>query len=408
MLNFLEKFLILWFRRRLFLRSTLIIHLWVTMSVLENAINCCSEAKSRGYSERVQLGCLLHDSSESYISDLTRPVKKNLPQYFVIEEKLQRIIFDRFGIDSLSDEEEKMIEDVDDTLLYFEFEELMDIYIFDTAPDKTMVHDFSQRDFTNVENEFIYMFNRLTKGKNGLSFVGVDGCKLGWVAVNITDKEYEVGIFKSIEEICSKYSDNDSIIIDMPIGLPECESDVRPEPEAKSILSSRASCVFNVPCRQAVYAEDYYEANEINRKVIGKGLSKQSYAISSKIREIDELLSRRPEYKHKILEGHPEVCFAILNSKGLIKEPVYENKRTEEGMEKRILLLNQYYDKTEEIVKYMLMDSNLCKIAYDVIDALCLAVTGMIGVKNGFSTIPAKPMKDSRGITMQMVYAEPR
>lgn len=40
----------------------------------------------------------------------------------------------------------------------------------------------------------------------------------------------------------------------------------------------------------------------------------------------------------------------------------------------------------------------------DVIDALCLAVIGMLGTKNGFATIPKKPMKDSKGILMQMVY----
>jgi uncharacterized protein len=45
-------------------------------SVAQHSINCCREAESRGYSQRVQLGCLLHDASESYISDITRPVKK--------------------------------------------------------------------------------------------------------------------------------------------------------------------------------------------------------------------------------------------------------------------------------------------------------------------------------------------
>lgn len=46
-------------------------------SVAQHSINCYKEAKSRGCSERVQLGCLLHDASESYLSDLTRPVKQN-------------------------------------------------------------------------------------------------------------------------------------------------------------------------------------------------------------------------------------------------------------------------------------------------------------------------------------------
>lgn len=45
-------------------------------SVAQHSIACAEEAKARGYSARVQLGCLLHDASEAYLSDVTRPVKK--------------------------------------------------------------------------------------------------------------------------------------------------------------------------------------------------------------------------------------------------------------------------------------------------------------------------------------------
>lgn len=375
-------------------------------SVGHHAINCCKEAKMRGYTERVQLGCLLHDASESYISDLTRPVKKNLPEYFIIEEKLQRTIYDKFGLGDLSAEEQDMIRDVDDTLLDFEFEALMDVHLFDMLPTKLMMHDFSQRDFKNVENEFLYLFNRLTKAKSHFSCVGIDGCRDGWVAVNITDRDFEVEVFRSIEEICSKYSDSDCMIVDMPIGLPECTDDIRPDAEARAVLSSRSSCIFNTPCRQAVYEDDYHQANYINREVLGKGLSTQSFAICGSIREIDLLLEKRPELKNKLLESHPEVCFAMLNSEGQYKLPIFENKKTEEGMDKRVSLLAQYYDKTEDVMKHMLDDPKLCRMKDDVIDALCLAVTGMLGIRNSFGSIPEEPVKDIRGIKMQMVFAE--
>ncbi|MZP29774.1 phosphohydrolase [Heliobacterium undosum] len=133
-------------------------------SVAQHTVNCCKEAQSRGYSERVQLGCLLHDASESYISDLTRPVKRNLPEYFRIEEKLQSLIYRRFGLGDLSEAELKQIETVDDALLFWEFQALFDEQIFDTAPAKTMDHDFSQRDFTHVEQEFLHLYRRLTGG----------------------------------------------------------------------------------------------------------------------------------------------------------------------------------------------------------------------------------------------------
>lgn len=375
-------------------------------SVAQHCVNCYKEAKIRGYSKRIQLGCLLHDASESYISDLTRPVKKNLSQYFVIEEKLQRIIYERFGLTNLTEEEVDKIIDIDDAMLYYEFLEIMDEKLFDKEPFIAMQHNFSQRDFIAVEKEFIRAFENLNKADTKNSFVGVDGCKYGYVAVNITENDFEVEVFKNIEEICAKYSDSNTIIIDMPIGLPENTSDIRPDIEGRKVLSSRASCIFSVPCRQAVYEEDYYKANEINRAILGKGLSKQSFSICSKIKGIDEFLNNVPEYKNRILESHPEICFAMLNFDGKMAMPIFENKKTEEGIKKRLDILGSYYEKTGEIKKLLYTDDKLKGIKDDVIDALCLAITGMLGNINGFNTIPEKPMKDSRGIYIQMVYAK--
>jgi hypothetical protein len=135
-------------------------------SIAQHSINCYKEAEIRGYSQRVQFACLLHDASESYISDLTRPVKRNLPDYFAIEEKLQSKIYDKFGLGDLSKQEFKLIGDVDDTLLHYEFEELMYYTIMDNPPFKAMEHDFSQRDFVSVENEFMSIFNQNNLSRN--------------------------------------------------------------------------------------------------------------------------------------------------------------------------------------------------------------------------------------------------
>ncbi|MDQ7092377.1 phosphohydrolase [Desulfosporosinus sp. PR] len=131
-------------------------------SVAQHSLQCCREAESRGYSVRVQLGCLLHDASESYISDLTRPVKRNLPEYFKIEETLQKLIYVRFGLGDLTADELKQIENVDDTLLHYEFAAMMDYQIFEKAPAKSLKdYDFAQRDFISVEEEFLAAFNKL-------------------------------------------------------------------------------------------------------------------------------------------------------------------------------------------------------------------------------------------------------
>ena len=90
-------------------------------SVAKHSINCYKEAKARSYSKRIQLGCLLHDASESYISDLTRPVKAQILEYYEIEEKLQSMIYGKFALGDLTEEETRIIKEIDDTLLYYEF-----------------------------------------------------------------------------------------------------------------------------------------------------------------------------------------------------------------------------------------------------------------------------------------------
>lgn len=379
-------------------------HFSTFYSVAQHSINCYMEAKERGYSKRIQLGCLLHDASEAYLSDITRPVKQNIPKYFDYEEKIQQLIFKKYGLGNLSKEEIAKIKQIDDALLYFEFQALMGEKISSKKPYIAKEHDFSLRDFKTVEKEFIYIHKLLTHDKKDFSFVGVDGCRNGWVAVNITKGDFEIGIFNKIGDIFIKYKASDSIVVDMPIGLPESKKDIRPEKEARKILSSRSCCIFNVPCRQAVYQREYPKANKINRKFLGKGLSKQSFNISKKIREIDEFLNKSSEYKNKILEGHPEICFAVFNSDKNLPRPIYENKKTEEGMKKRLKILNKYYNKTKDVKNAIQSDPKLNSIGDDVIDALCLAVAGVYGCKNGFETIPKNPSKDSRGIIMQMVY----
>ena len=46
-----------------------------------------------------KLAALLHDSAEAYVGDMSRPLKQLLPQYKVIEKRIEQVIFLRFGID---------------------------------------------------------------------------------------------------------------------------------------------------------------------------------------------------------------------------------------------------------------------------------------------------------------------
>lgn len=104
-----------------------------------------------------------------------------------------------------------------------------------------------------------------------------------------------------------------------------------------------------------------------------------------------------------LVESHPEFCFSKLNNNN---NPVMENKLTNEGQQKRLEILHRYYPEASKVVEKFLADVPYRKKIDDVIDALCLAVTGKMIFEKGLKSIPDNPMKDAMGMLMQMVYGE--
>ena len=124
-------------------------------SVAQHSINCYYEATARGYSRKVQLACLFHDGSEAYISDITRPVKEYLPNYLEMESAIQNKIYEKFCSGDLSDDDFTKVADVDDTVLWYEFNELHNMPMWCAKPIKYAELDLGVRDMTEVEREFI-------------------------------------------------------------------------------------------------------------------------------------------------------------------------------------------------------------------------------------------------------------
>ena len=94
-------------------------------SVAQHSLACAEEAAARGHSLTVVHGCLLHDASEAYLCDVTRPVKKHIPAYLQAEEKLQAVIWKRFIGRELTEAEQAQIFEIDDHILSMEFHLLM-------------------------------------------------------------------------------------------------------------------------------------------------------------------------------------------------------------------------------------------------------------------------------------------
>ena len=127
-------------------------------SVAKHSINCANEAKARGFSAKVQIACLLHDASEAYLSDITRPVKNNLPNYREIEKRLQDIIYVKFLGSDLTEDEAVYVEQIDHDMLVCEFNALMRKKVFDDYPEISSSPFFEFNGFTEVKNEFLKVF----------------------------------------------------------------------------------------------------------------------------------------------------------------------------------------------------------------------------------------------------------
>jgi hypothetical protein len=136
-------------------------HFRCFFSVAQHSIHCAQEAKARGEDSRVQLACLLHDAAECYLSDITRPVKRRLPQYVEAERRLQRAIMAAFSLEGLSGRDWGAVEEIDDAMLYHEFLQLADVRLFDSQPVLLGNYTFDFRDMGKVEREFLARYAAL-------------------------------------------------------------------------------------------------------------------------------------------------------------------------------------------------------------------------------------------------------
>ena len=85
--------------------------------------------------------------------------------------------------------------------------------------------------------------------------------------------------------------------------------------------------MFPAPIRPMLAATTYEDALAV------AGLSKQTFNLFPKIREVDALMT--PRRQRTIVEAHPELCFARL-----LGAPCRAPKRTPEGRAERLAVLS--------------------------------------------------------------------
>lgn len=92
-------------------------------SVGQHSVLCARQAFIEGYDYPTQFECLMHDGPEAYVVDLPRPLKRAVPEYCVLEMKIESEFRKRFNLpESMSPD----VRIVDDRMLITEYFQLID------------------------------------------------------------------------------------------------------------------------------------------------------------------------------------------------------------------------------------------------------------------------------------------
>ena len=243
-------------------------------------------------------------------------------------------------------------------------------------------------------------------GASNAKFVGVDGCKAGWFSIGLGDGEgYEPKVFGEFAQLVQHFSSAVLILVDIPIGLHESGLDERQcDLKARRLVGPRRSSVFPAPVRQALSEATFEDASRINRSIRGKGINKQTWEISSKIAQVDRLLTTVPSERERVREVHPELLFWALND----RRPMGHNKGRPPGHAERMAVLRRFEPSAEGVYQTALGRWLRKEVARDdILDALAAAVTARLGYPHKLQTLPADPPTDEHGLPMEMVFYNP-
>jgi predicted RNase H-like nuclease len=232
--------------------------------------------------------------------------------------------------------------------------------------------------------------------------VGIDGCPLGWLAIDFDDSKSPYWIIEDKEQLAATFEEGDAIFIDIPIGIPDetytrdCDQRLKEE-----LGSQYYASVFNPPVRPALYAPTYAEACIQSYSLTDKKVSLQAWNISAKIRQVDQLLQNEEKFQQKVYESHPELLFKILNG----MEPIQQKKQIGKGLKHRLKLLKQVQDRAESIYREIKEEYRRKEVAEDdIVDAMVLAHFAQLSKEGAIEQLPENPPSDSKGISMAIHY----
>lgn len=233
-------------------------------------------------------------------------------------------------------------------------------------------------------------------------FLGLDGCRAGWIAAKWSGKEGTYQLLTQESDLVEAMKQADRVFIDIPIGLEDEIYNRKPDVELRKVLGKEyASSVFDAPIRPAAEAPSYSAASLISFDYTEKKISMQSWNITPKIIQIDRILRTNPDLQEKCFESHPELLFKMLNGGTVVEQ----KKSTSLGIKHRINLLKPLVPNIKDLYREIRENENSKDVTdNDLLDAMVLSVFASKSVDNGLKTIPESPQKDSQGLTMAIHY----
>lgn len=243
-------------------------------------------------------------------------------------------------------------------------------------------------------------------------FIGVDGCKAGWVAaIEGIGKPLHLAVYPTFNNLLVDVPDDSVIAVDMPMGLPDqiIGAGRAPEKLVRPMLGARQSSVFSIPARAAVEmggqmtgktADDYplHQRASALAKTLSepaKGVSIQAFYLFPKILELDGLLRADPSLKTRLFESHPEVAFTVLNGGQPMREPKkIKGQVNPAGMDERAALLTRLGVREDVFLQPPLKGA----ASDDVLDAIVCSIVAHRIASGEAVCFPDPPEKDSHGL----------
>lgn len=93
-------------------------------SVAEHSVHAADLARRDRQPVEVQRAVLMHDAAEAYLGDVSRPLKKLLPDYAHLERRMGEAIAERFGLPADDHRQHMIVKIYDDEMLAHEKDEL--------------------------------------------------------------------------------------------------------------------------------------------------------------------------------------------------------------------------------------------------------------------------------------------